>query len=86
MFFGLREYETLACFIWLIGYETIWLFIKWKSWLYAKKIFGSYILGYKVGVWTSMSKLKMAQYKWDKQNLVLVDIQWPSSLLNLEKT
>ena len=29
-----------------------------------------------MGVWTSMNKLKMAQYKWDKQNLVLIDIQW----------
>ena len=34
-----------------------------------------YILGHSVEVWTSIGKLKMAQFKWDKQNIVLVNIQ-----------
>ena len=76
----------LACFIWLRGYETNWLLDTGKIWLYAKETFGLCILGSNVEVWTSMGKLKMAQYKWDKKKLVLVNVQWRSSLLNLEET
>ena len=76
MFFGLREYETLMGWFGTIQSRH------WELGAYQTCAYFSY---YSVLVWTPIGIFKMAQYKWDKQNLVPSDIQSISFPLDLEK-